>query len=276
MTSQNKIDRERLLAEFKEFESRLQFDECTGRSRLENGKFIIDYNSTGVIGYNRDAIITELDYLTNRKLIRQGSSFLDLGSGIGYNPSIAAHMDFESYGIELNKFLSEIISPALISMLREKGLLQDNIPRIIWGSYYPEEYIERRKRGKSLALEEEKLKDTRGLPLWSSASGYLYPEMKIFFPVGNARDIYKDLGKPISDIDIFFLYAWMEQIPSVLEMFHLYAKEDATLLMYLFRVPERMPAFLDHLDLTADHNDLSSQYEGLAESNIVRIRKFED
>lgn len=156
--------------------------------------------------------------------------FLDLGSGLGGKVAIASHFGHRAYGIELNSVLVKMGKNKLIRKLkRDRSLEQGSICRIAQGSYFPQEYVDMRESGDSVAMWfEQNDKGIRTFDKGKTRSD-LMGLGKIFHPEASPEDPYTQLGIGLEDVDVFFGYLWEVQIPSVLEIFSRYAKEDAVL-----------------------------------------------
>ncbi len=151
-------------------------------------------------------------------LICPGQTILDMGSGSGSSSIIWAHRGYNVIGVELNNQLYKHSRQGIRNYQKSFGNNGDI--NIIQGSYYPESYIQKRKKGKSLAvqIEDEILKDK-----------YAKEAHKPRFHPVCETDIYTKYNIDLKKIDIFYAYKYKLQSPSVIEMFQIYSKVDAIL-----------------------------------------------
>ncbi|MGM5487492.1 MAG: hypothetical protein ACQESG_00930 [Nanobdellota archaeon] len=163
------------------------------------------------------------------KQYQEPQRFLDLGSGLGLPVVAAASQGIDSTGIEINSLLFEG-SKGLITLSYENQMIPPTTQCIVRNkSYYPSDYIHRRENGLGIAgayeNNEERGKD-------------------VFFP--EASDIEPTY---LQSFDCIFAYCWPVQIPSILEMFNLYAAHDAILMMDSPGKPNRYNTLLKDLEL---------------------------
>ena len=192
------------------------WNECRPTCIIPDGKEI--NGDIGFVGYDLRHFMHMFDFLVQESYINQKDNFFELGSAMGRNVTIMANLGLNAYGVEINSDFSKASSITL-DALKKCGAFPGNINcRTVNGSYYLEDYILMREQGKSSALEYEKKK------------GYLDAKGGNFFPIFT-DDVYKRLGKDFEDMDVMWFYAWQLQIPSVLEMFDLFAKDTAQLII---------------------------------------------
>ena len=124
---------------------------------------------------------------------------------------------------------------------------------VVQGSYYPQEYIQRRASGSAVTLAHEDmfwqlLPGDGGATLWP----FSYEDAKkdrVFHPVATKPDPYKRLGISLSTVDVFFSYTWGPELPSQLELFSLYANPSAIFLNETAEEPYHHPQLLEELGL---------------------------
>jgi hypothetical protein len=75
------------------------------------------------------------------------------------------------------------------------------------------------------------------------------PGSRFFWPVGNETDIYKQLGISLDQVDVFYRYGWRADVPSLMEIFSLYAKDSAVLLNFSGGMPLRLEQIAEILGL---------------------------
>ncbi len=177
-----------------------------------------------------------INYGESLGIIRPGQRVLDLGSGSGSSSITWAYRGYNVICIELHK---QLVNCSKNIVKQAQYLIESGIEiKVYHGSYYPKEYIEKRKNKESTALDiEQKIISTNIL---KKKSTYL----KRFHPMCK-KDIYKKHNIDLHDIDIFYAYLWEIQAPSVLEMFKQYARDDAILCIF----STMQPIFLKSLDL---------------------------
>jgi len=129
-----------------------------------------------------------------------GISLCEWGSGFGVVASLAAMLEFKSYGIEIEKDLVD----ASRRLAGDFGL-----PVVfVQGSFIP-------SSAKSCA--EEAYADNNAEYSWL---------------VTDADDAYDELGLDPADFDVVFAYPWPGEEFLIMSLFEKYAAEDALLLMY--------------------------------------------
>jgi len=144
-------------------------------------------------------------------LIKPGQRVIDLGSGSGSALMMWAYRGYDVTGIELH---SELVKSSRKIISNANGLFGDRI-RIFTGSYYPAEYIKLREHNQSQAKELEHAIHTS--------------DADRFHPVSDGADVYFRNNFSLKDMDVWYAYTWSIQSPSILEMFSLYARDDAVL-----------------------------------------------
>ncbi len=156
--------------------------------------------------------------LKNKKLIPEKGNFFDFGSGTGIHLMAATMQGYSSYGIEFNRNLEKEARYFLNDFQKRELSSKEIELKSLHGSYFPKEYIQKRLENKSIAKDYE-------INLSNELTG------DIFFPVASDEEIYLKLGKNLSEIDLFYAYAWSIQTPSLLELFSIYSKQNAGFLI---------------------------------------------
>ena len=214
---------------------------------------------TGYVSMMPWQLFESLSALLKKGEISRGL-FLDLGSGLGVNIVTAAYMGFKAYGIEINEALFQG-SRELISHLKSRSLLS-NYCVAAYGSYFPNAYIDLRKKGESIAVKYEKS------DLWLQDA-----RRDVLFPKANKVDIYQQLGISFNDFDVFFCYNWPYQIPSILEMFSLYAKKDAVLLTQSVSGFKGFQEIIKYLGLNLEAIYYNDEQTGITRNYLYKISK---
>jgi hypothetical protein len=148
----------------------------------------------GFVPSDYDAVYQVLRALADSVLVR-GRQFCEWGSGFGVVACLAAMLDFDAVGIE--------IEPALV---REAGRLATDFDlpvEFVAGSYVPRGAEDRVLAG--------------GMYSW-------------FTP--DADYAYDDLGLDPSDMDVLFAYPWPDEEPVTLDLFESYCGPGAILITY--------------------------------------------
>lgn len=128
-----------------------------------------------------------------------GPNFIEWGSGFGVATGIAALLDYQATGIEIQADLVAIA----------EALLQQNAidATILNTSYIPEGLVEYESLG-STDFEED---------CFGSDEAPYYEDMEI----------------PINEVDLFFVYPWPGEQEMMLKLFDTLAGEGAILITYL-------------------------------------------
>jgi len=154
--------------------------------------------------------------------ISPGQKVLELGSGSGDSILTWSYKGYPVTGIELNKEL----------FIKSKELLEEysdmqNAPITLFnGSYYPKEYLKSRKTNEQILRIEKEYKDY----LYAHKASNVEHLRHRFKPVCDV-DIYATKNIDMKEFDIWYAYLWTYQVPSVLDMFKKYARDDAKILM---------------------------------------------
>jgi SAM-dependent methyltransferase len=156
-------------------------------------------------------VATQLD---ERKLLPQGATILDLGSGTGSALLAWAAMGHSVIGIELNRDLFAFSRE--IANLAQEFLDPGITVKLIHASYYPEDYIQRRKDGQTWSVSQEPVS--------------VQKELMFLHPV-STPGMSAAVTDALSAADIWYSFAWMCQVPSVMELFMDYAKPSALLVI---------------------------------------------
>jgi hypothetical protein len=129
-----------------------------------------------------------------------GNSFCEWGSGFGVVASLAALLEFEAYGIEIN---DELVDAS-------RDLAEDfELPvEFVAGSFVP--------RGGESVVDE----------------AYAENGAEIFCLVTESDNAYEELGQELDEFDMFFAYPWPGEESAYERLFENYAAEGALLLMY--------------------------------------------
>ena len=169
----------------------------------------------------------------NNCVISKGSKVLDMGSGNGTSSLIWAKEGYTVTGIELHPELVDIALDAT-SYASAQSLI-NILPKFYSGSYFPKKYIDMRNENKSKAVIMEKKFTEEGLQSKFHFRSYSERFHPICF-----KDIYENNTIDIKEFDIFYAYVWPVQSPSIVEMFSLYAREDAKLCLINCYDPKNM------------------------------------
>lgn len=160
----------------------------------------------------------DIQIAEDNRVILPSESVLEFGSGNGSALLTWAYKGYNITGIEIDPRLAQY---SRNSLAQHKRMFSNSNIRIIQDSYYPAEYIEYRRSNPAsqvAALEEHYLR------------GFGSARSRFFFLECN-RDAYKENKISIADFDIIYAYMWMFQVPSVVEVFQKYAREDAKLFL---------------------------------------------
>jgi hypothetical protein len=140
--------------------------------------------------------------------LASGPSFCEWGSGFGVVSSLAAMLDFNVCGIEIDGGLVDV----------SRTLADDfELPvEFVHGSFIP--------RGAE-AYAEEAFADS---------------DCKYFWLVTDSDDAYVELGLDPDDFDLFFAYPWPGEEYLITTLFEKYAADEALLLLYDHRESLRL------------------------------------
>lgn len=138
--------------------------------------------------------------LEGKKIIKKGQKVLDLGSGFGSASFMLSAAGYDVTGYELNRQCLRVANQKKQALKSTAKFLQD--------SYFPKSFLSRRKASPELENMED----------FQDAPEYLFVTPGRITPA------------QLKSYDIFYIYPWKIQIPSVFELFKLYARDDAILL----------------------------------------------
>ncbi|NQU98172.1 hypothetical protein HQ533_01790 [Candidatus Woesearchaeota archaeon] len=201
---------------------------------------------TGYWRSDLEILSRKLKYLIRKKIIQPGDTFLDLGSGLGLPDVLAAHFGLNSYGIEINSVLQQS-SEILIEVARNHNFIPPEVTcKTTNGSYYPNEYMDLRESGETVAQKYEMITVP---PSWHNVSNKKYFENGHVYVKRDTEEAYKELGLDFSEVDVFYSYIWPPQLPSILEIFSLYSKDDATMINICPWAPINPKGLLNELNL---------------------------
>jgi hypothetical protein len=164
-------------------------------------EFVRDHSIrfTSFVPSNFATVYKALRAITEANLA-PGTSFCEWGSGFGVVASLAAMLDLNVCGIEIEKDLVD----ASRSLAQDFGLPVE----FIQGSFVPPG---------AEADAEEACADNSA---------------EYFWLVTDADDAYDELGLDPDDFDIVFAYPWPGEECLITSLFEKYAAEEALLLMY--------------------------------------------
>lgn len=186
---------------------------------------------TGYLPFEPEYALEALRHLRASGAVSPGAAFLDLGAGTGNIVATAAYAGLKGYGIELDAWLVER-AHATFGSLRARGLLAPGaLARIAAGNYFPRAYFEAHRQRRSIAATFE---EALSPAAWTASP---------------TTDPYAELGISLADVDVFFCYAWTQQVPSVWELFSRYARPDALLLTAAWQLPARAGLLRERLGL---------------------------
>ncbi len=147
-------------------------------------------------------------------ILEPGQRVLEMGSGLGGIAMLFALAGYAVEGYDIN-WASHCIARRVLDRLNDS---LDSAPldcNLHFGSYFPAENIALRDCGRSMA---EDLED-KYIRLFPGDDDYVFPILGSL----TARDY--------EDFDVFFNYAWDDQVASVCELFSLYAPRHGVLIM---------------------------------------------
>ena len=207
---------------------------------------------TGFIPYPASVFRSLLTYLIRSGEVLPGSTFLDLGAGEGGLVMEAVDLGLHGFGIEIHP---RLVREGKIRTENERIRFSRNTRcELAEGSYYPPEYIELRDQGRAVALDYEDGIFWRQHPDGTTLFQHFYPteRRELFHPVVSEPNPFRVLGIGLQDIDLFFSYTWGIQLPSILELFSLYARGGSVLLNVTSTFPERHEELVKRLNLTIE------------------------
>ena len=129
--------------------------------------------------------------------VATGNMFCEWGSGFGIVAMMAAHFDFESYGIE--------IEGSLVEAAREMADEFDLPVEFIQGSFVPE--------GAESLLEGANQSDV----MWLNTE---------------SDEAYAEMGMTVRDFDLIYAFPWPGEEDMITNLFEQYASPGALLLTY--------------------------------------------
>ena len=128
-------------------------------------------------------------------------SFCEWGSGFGAVASLAAMLEFDACGIEIDRPLFELS----VALAKDSGLPTE----FVHGSFVPQ-------GGESIAEE-----------VYTSSGG------DFFWLETNADNAYDELGLDPDDFDLIFAYPWPGEEDVIYRLFEHFAADGALLLTYV-------------------------------------------
>ena len=145
-------------------------------------------------------VYAALRHVTNEGLAG-GDIFVEWGSGFGVATGLAALLDYQAYGIE--------IEPALVqqaeSLLADQGLHAEFLPV----SYIPDGFIS-----------------------YEALSGHDLVRDESFGHALDGPPGYEGMAFDIEEVDLFFVYPWPGEQAMMLKLFDAVAGEGAILIAY--------------------------------------------
>lgn len=236
----------------------------------------LQINGSGYVPLGFDMTARNLRLLLRQGEAKEGDHFFDMGAGMGICAIAAAHLGFNAFGIEINQTLCEC-AEKMISYSRENGFIQDDVEcKVVNGSFFPNDYVERRKRKETVVRRYE-----NGIFLYGFDNGEIFEvpmskieaEEKLVFRKQKI-DTEDALGISLRAIDVFFSYSWGVQMPSQLEIFSLYAKKDAVFMNSPERIPKELDALLDELQLEGhDHKVRGLKNYPYSPGSVIKYTK---
>lgn len=188
------------------------------------------------------------------KKITSKGKFLDLGSGFGRMVVVAATMGYDSYGIEFDssicacsdKLVKHFKNKKIGRLFARKKIIKDVVAcNVFKGTYFPDDYIDQRKNGETIAQTYEKnIKYHSSLtnaPDDSKLSLLNFQKQEI--------DVYDKFKIPLNEFDMWYSYCWGQNVPSLTETFSKYSKTDAIFIYSSCGQPEKRDELLEKLDL---------------------------
>lgn len=149
-------------------------------------------------------------------IMRKGQRVLEMGFGIGSAAFTFNYMGYGVVGYELDGVLFESAG-RLKTQLLESRVLEPNLEcDLRHGSYFPPEYVE--------LLRQQK---ARGIPTSEETGASIEPNEIEYLHIVPGPITPEELRT----FDILYAYPWRSQFPSFVELFSLYAREDAVLLL---------------------------------------------
>jgi len=205
---------------------------------------------TGYFALSLNKLFDSLTYLKQKDMILSNANFLDMGCGLGLNSIVAANQGLNIYGIEINPVLVEG-SKQIIQGCKEDNIIDSQIIcRIVQGNYFPEEYRILRQNNQSEAVLSEEKYYRDNTRTWRSIKSVSTQPKAFLYPKTDEHDAYKELDVSLKDIDIMYSYCWAVNVPSILEIFSKYTKNDAMLLIDSAGMPRDMDRLLKNLNLS--------------------------
>lgn len=179
-------------------------------------------------------LVTLIEANEREGIIRKGQRVIEQGSGTGFAAILFNYRGYNVVGYELNRFLVEG-SNELKERLLAKGLINSDLEcEFRHGSYFPAQYPEviRRQRANRI-------------PTSKDVGAIIDPQEFDFLHIVPGTLTTGELRT----YDIFYAYPWRVQMPSLVELFSLYARKDALLLFMLAGWPPKMDDVLKYHQL---------------------------
>ena len=173
-------------------------------------------------------------YHESRGIIKKGQRCIELGCGMGFAEFVLNTEGYNVIGYELD---GSLVRKAyeLKEQLLAKDLLNPSLECVFrQESYFPAQYLDiiKKQRLDGLMTSEE-----RGIRICGQEADFLH------IVPGNVTP------EELKTYDIFYAYPWMSQIPSLLELFSLYSKQDAVLLFMISGQEHMVNLFLSSYNL---------------------------
>jgi len=159
-------------------------------------------------GYFHDLLLSVIED-------RNPQTFVDLGSGAGFQVGIAAHYLGECHGFEINRELTE----------HARAFLKKNTTHTFGNShihnmsYIPEEYRKRKEEGMTHGSSWEQVTGSHPKGFINDSIQSIHNQGTTTYPVD------------LSEVDVFYAYVWKNQIAQVLEIFKENAKPEAIMII---------------------------------------------
>lgn len=232
-----------------------QLDERLRRKVSKTARY-----QTGYVPKTMDYFLRHFEDLLEGGIIKPGDNFFDFGSGAGFNLAAASYLGLSAYGIEINEDVFPF-SQKFIQALKKEGYISDNtVCKAVLGNYFLDEYIDLRESGGSVVDKHE---------MSDYYQDYYNSNLKIFFPQANDKDIYSELGIQFNEIDVFWAYTWQNELPAILEMFSLYAKDGAIFVNETANYPLKMNSLVEKLNLGESSSGFSAYVKIFRKNNGV-------
>jgi len=163
-------------------------------------------------------------------LIKKGQRVIEQGSGIGSAAFSFNYWGYNVVGYELDRSLFERANE-LKARLLANGLINPDMEcEFRHGSYFPAQYLQVMRRQRASLIPTSKdlgaIMDPQKFDFLHIIPGPVTPE-------------------ELRTYDIFYAFPWHVQMPSLVELFSLYARDDAVLLFMLPGWPNKMNHLLN-------------------------------